>query len=69
MSAVAFVMPVTGTGMSLPLPPPLPSSPARLSPQHLTAPVVRSAHSWPPALSLGPMATETAFVIPVTCTG
>ena len=45
--AVAVVIPVTGTGAGDGVVVPLPSCPSRLSPQHLTAPPVNSAHVWP----------------------
>jgi hypothetical protein len=44
---VAFVSPLTATGVVLFPGAPLPSSPLAFSPQHATAPLTRSAHVCP----------------------
>ena len=48
----------------MPLEAPLPSLPDAESPQHMMAPVFRTAHVW-----LFPASTCTALVIPVAATG
>src|SRR3954469_7136252 len=60
-----LVMPLTSTGVMRLFVVPSPSSATTLLPQHLTPPLVVSAHVWsPPALT-----AATPLVMPLTSTG
>ena len=61
---MAFVMPLTETGVELLVVLPLPSSPAMLEPQHSILWLERRAQVW-----MEPALTWVAFVTPVTGTG
>src|SRR5436190_24342705 len=60
-----LLSPLTPTGVYESFVVPLPSWPNELRPQHLTAPLLKSAHVWPPPIAIA----ITAPPSPTTSTG